>query len=253
MKYADFIPPIIFKIIQRTKKIFRVGDLRIHPFENIPETLVPSWILDVGANVGDVSEAALISYPQCRVICFEPVKTTFEVLQKRLAPYGDRAVLINEALSDENGTCEINITSFHGANYIALQSDFHKDLNPHVYEMGREVIKIARLDDIATTIGDQKIDVMKIDVEGHELNVLKGGMNFIRDRVDTIIIEISLMRDQSWEEQSVAKIFTLLDGLGFKLINLFDIHHVSNGGDKNLMCVQVDCVFRHKNNLKLHK
>jgi FkbM family methyltransferase len=246
MKYTDFIPPIIFKIIQRTKKALRVGDLRIHPFENIPEDIVPNWILDVGANVGDVSEAALISYPKCRVICFEPVRATFELLKKRLAPYGNRVILINEALSDENGTCEINITTFHGANSISLQSDFHKDLNPHIYETGKETVTIARLDDIAPRIGDQKIDVMKIDVEGHELNVLKGGVDFIRDRVDTIIIEMSLMRDQSWEEQSVAKIFTLLDDLGFKLINLFDIHHAKKGGDKNLMCIQVDCVFRHK-------
>lgn len=252
MKYTDFIPPVIFKIIQRTKRILRVGDLRIHPFENIPKDIAPNWILDVGANVGDISEAALISYPQCHVICFEPVKATFEVLKKRLAPYGNRAILLNEALSDENGRCEINITSFHGANSISLQSDFHKDLNPHVYEMGKETISIVRLDDIAKRIGDQKIDVMKIDVEGHELNVIKGGIDFIKDRVDTIIIEISLMRDQSWEEQSVAKIFTLLDELGFKLINLFDIHHASNSSDKNLMCIQVDCVFRHKNNLKIH-
>jgi FkbM family methyltransferase len=250
MKYTDFIPPIVIKVIQRIKLILRIGDFRIHPFENIPKDMQPKWFLDVGANVGDVSEAALISYPQCRVICFEPVNATFEMLKKRLAVYGDRVILINEALSDKNGTCEINITSFHGANSISLQSDFHKDLNPHVYEIGKETISIARLDDMAKRIGDKKIDVMKIDVEGHELNVLKGGIDFIKDRVDTIIIEMSLMRDQSWEEQSVAKIFTLLDSLGFKLINLFDIHHAYQSGDKNLMCAQVDCVFRHKKNLK---
>jgi FkbM family methyltransferase len=200
--------------------------------------------LDVGANVGDVSEAALISYPQCRVICFEPVKATFEALRKRLESYGDRVVLINEALSDSNGTCEINITSFHGANSISLQSDFHKQMNPHVYEVGKEIIRIVRLDDIAARLGDQKIDVMKVDVEGHELSVLMGGIDFIRDRVDTIIIEISLMRDQSWEQQSVSKIFSLMDRLGFRLINLFDIHNIKSR-NKNMMCVQVDCVFRH--------
>jgi FkbM family methyltransferase len=203
------------------------------------------WILDVGANIGAVAEAALRSYPESHIICFEPVEATFEVLRNRLEPYSDRVTLINKALSDTNGTCEINITSFHGANSIEAQSQFHKDLNPHVVEVSKETIALVRLDDVADQLGDHEIDVMKIDVEGHELKVLKGGIEFIKNRVDTIIIEISLMRDESWEHQSVAEIFSFLNGLGFRLVNLFDFHHATPSRDTNLMCVQVDCVFRH--------
>jgi FkbM family methyltransferase len=204
--------------------------------------------MDVGANVGDVTLAALESYPGSRVICFEPVSATFGVLSQRVAPYGDRVLLRRHALADTRGSTEINLTSFHGANSIAPQAQAHKTLNPHVREVGKETIRLERLDDIAAELPPHPIDIMKIDVEGFELEVLRGGARFIAARVDTIIIEVSLMRDQTFEHQQLVDIFSLLDQLGFALINCYDLHH-DPAGKTGLMLVQMDCVFRRKTSL----
>ena len=201
---------------------------------------------NIGANIGDVTLAALKTYPECRVICFEPVDTTFQILKKRLAPYADRVTIFREALSSVNREGEINITSFHGANSIETQSQMHSTLNPHVYEVGRQRISLSCLDDIAQQFPNKEIDIMKIDVEGHELDVISGGWNFIQNNVDTIIVEASLMRDPSWDRQSFVDMFSLLGEMGFRLINVFDLNYAENS---NLMCVQMDCVFRHKSKL----
>lgn len=241
---SDFIPPIVPRLIKLTNRLIN-PNVRRHPFDQVPANLNAKLIIDVGANVGDVAAAALRTYPSSRVICFEPVGSTRATLERRLAPFGDRVVIYKEALSNTNGSAEINITSFHGANSISAQSSMHSTLNPHVKEIGKETISLVRLDELAKERNFPKVDILKIDVEGHEYEVLVGGKEFISANVDTIIVEASLMRDSSLQSQSVIEVFSLLSEMGFRLINVFDLHHVEVENFP-LMCVQMDCVFRHE-------
>lgn len=242
---AEFIPPIVFRALRYFKRrlmVARDESLRSSPFDNLPINFEAKWILDIGANVGDVAVAALNSYKDSRVICFEPVQKTHDVLKNRLAPFDDRVQLHKVALSNTTGVGEINITTFHGANSIASQASFHKECNPHVQEVGKESIELVRLDDYSANFPCEYIDIMKIDVEGHELDVLKGGIQFISSRVEFIIIEVSLMRDHSWENQAIFEIFALLKEVGFRLINVIDLHRSTDG---SALLTQMDCVFRH--------
>ena len=243
--FTEFIPPIFFRVINYVKrrlKVVRNQKVRSPPFDNLPTGFEAKWILDIGANVGDVAVAALNSYKESNIICFEPVQKTYDALKDRLDPFGDRVQLHKVALSNTTGVGEINITTFHGANSIAPQASFHKECNPHVQEMGKESIELVRLDDYCARFPCDRIDVMKIDVEGHELDVLKGGLQFISSRVDFIIIEVSLMRDQSWENQAIFEIFAILKTAGFRLLNIMDLHRT---GDGSALLTQMDCVFRH--------
>lgn len=242
---AEFVPPIVFRAMNYARRrlmAVRNQKIRLSPFNNLPSNFEAKWILDIGANVGDVAVAALNSYKESKVICFEPVNMTYDALKDRLSPFGDRVQLHRVALSDTTGIGEINITTFHGANSIAPQASFHKECNPHVQEVGKEHIELVRLDDYCVSFPCERIDVMKIDVEGHELDVLKGGIQFISSRVDFIVIEISLMRDQSWENQAIFEIFALLKSAGFRLFNVLDVHRTSDG---SALLAQMDCVFRH--------
>lgn len=248
----DFVPPIFYRAENYFRKRLtqlQSGVVRMTPFDAVPRDVNAKWVLDVGANVGDVAVAALKSYPGAQVICFEPVGSTFKELTKRLEPFAGWTHLYNCALSDRDEEGEINITTLHGANSISPQAKFHQDCNPQVRELGKEKIRLVRLDDFAVNFPSQRIDIMKIDVEGHELNVLKGGVNFISNNVDVIIIEISLMRDQSWDHQAVFEIFAFLKDVGFCLVNVMDLHRAT---DKDMLLVQMDCVFRHKRKLSQH-
>lgn len=248
----DFLPPIVvrsFKWLRRKiKPDYRVKlqkGIRAQPFDSVPFDLNVKWILDIGANVGDVTLAALDTYPECNVICIEPVKRTFSTLSENLKYFSKRVHLYNIALSDHSGNEEINLMTFDGANSILPQSEFHKHFNPHVKELDKETIILETLDDFSSKFPAQKIDIMKIDVEGYELNVLKGGKKFIENNVDTIIIEIALMRDESWKNQSIFEIFNILNEMGFRLVNVMDLCHAPD----DVLLVQMDCVFRNKTNL----
>ncbi|MES2535064.1 MAG: FkbM family methyltransferase [Pseudomonadota bacterium] len=248
----DFLPPLFHRAVRFADRKINpkpITPLRIHPFDALPLNVNPKWIMDVGANEGHVADAALQTYAGSNIICFEPVKHTFDILKEKLAPYTGRTHLYNLALSEENMRGEINITSFHGANSILPQAMFHQVLNPHVREISKEEIQLIRLDDFASSLPATEIDILKIDVEGYELNVLKGGIDFISNNVDVIIIEISLMRDESWENQGIFDIFALLNKCGFRLINITDLYYSDRAGDENMMLIQMDCVFRKKSKL----
>jgi len=249
VKIQEFVPPIFFRLRNYVKKRVqkRNGELiRYHPFDEIPENIDVSWVLDIGANVGDVAIAALESYPDSQVVCFEPVASTFKILKNNLNSFANRTYLYNVALSDEEKDFTINITTTNGANSISSQTDFHRECNPHVQEIGQEEIHLVPLDSFMNQLPNTKFNIVKIDVEGHELEVLKGGISFFSDNVDVIIIEISFMRDPSWSEQAVFKIFAFLDDIGFCLVNIVDPYHVKHG---NLLLTQMDCVFRHRRSL----
>lgn len=251
LQFGDFVPPIVSKVIKHFQpkdvKDAAPNQMRVHPFDTVPSALCANWILDVGANRGDVTLAALASFPDAHVICFEPVRSTFELLSERLRPFQSRVHLYNCALSDVEGEGQINLTTFHGANSIFPQTDRHQRIT-HVREIGKEKIKLARLDSMASEFPNRTVDIVKIDVEGCEVNVLKGGHHFLSENVDIIMIEIALMRDRSWEEQVVFEIFSLLNTAGFRLINVYDLCPTDAG---DLLLAQMDCVFRHRRNLTL--
>lgn len=251
-----WLPSSVIRLIRRGlhRNKSQAGD-RFHPFDCVPNSLKPKWIVDVGANVGDVAIAALRSYPECKVICFEPVFAQFNTLRENLDEFGDRVILFNKAVSDETGDGEINVTSFHQASSLESMSDSYRELNPTINVDSKEKIEITKLDDISIQFPTHYVDILKIDVEGHELSVLKGGMEFIAKHVDTIIIEVSLQRDESWENQQLVDIFVLMKEMGFRLVNVLDVYNSnevtqSKGGD--LMLAQMDCVFRHISKLKAH-
>lgn len=255
MNLARFFGRLAHKFTAIPEKILKTSKQSqsdiIGPFVWLPSNIKAKWIIDVGANEGHISLAALMSYPDSRLICFEPVKNQFLQLQKNLSRYKDRVIFYNIALSDQTGQADIKITNYHLANCLSPPSDFYKRMNPTIEVIGTEQVLLSRLDDISSEFPAQSIDILKIDVEGHELNVLNGGENFLRSHVDTILIEISFQRDYDWENQAFLDIFNKLRDLGFRLINIYDVYNAKglDSVSNNMLVTQIDCVFRHKRNL----
>lgn len=248
IEFNEFIPPIIFRLIGGVRKKLEQKFSKsfggvLHPFDGVPlDVFEVSWILDIGANRGDVAAAALRSYPNSKALCVEPVSETFKILEKNLAPFGSRAIFKNYAFSDVAGVGEINITNIDGANSILPQTKCHQEWNPHVVERGKEAIVLKRLDDEFRSFPASIFDIVKIDVEGFEMQVIQGGAKFFSDHVRCILIEVSFMRDISLSDQCVFKIFKILDELGYALVNLIDLYPGPKDSS-SLRIAQVDCVF----------
>lgn len=125
-----------------------------------------SVFFDVGANVGLYSIAVARQFPAARIHAFEPVASTASAFRQNLAKneLNSENITLNElALSDAPG--EAYITSeFHSSNYITT-SDSKYD---------KTLIRCTTLDDYVRDRNVDRLDFVKIDVEGHELRVIKG-------------------------------------------------------------------------------
>lgn len=148
----------------------------------------PLCIFDVGANQGQylrLIQQHLAGVP-CSVHCFEPSPTTFKILAQNA---GDRAgVTLNPfGLGREAGEFDLH-SDAEGSGLASLS---HRRLDHFGIQFSRrERVELRTLDAYCAANGVDRIDLLKLDVEGHELDALRGGARtFAERRVRAVTFE----------------------------------------------------------------
>jgi FkbM family methyltransferase len=147
----------------------------------------PRVILDVGANRGDYARLALAACPQARVLAFEPIPAVFHKLQANLGQ-DERADLFCLALADQNGPLTFDFDPTNTGNTTAVQG---VQASVHGLKRMEKIIALGRsLDSFCFEHKIDAIDLLKIDVEGFEASVLRGGAQMIAEsRISCIQLE----------------------------------------------------------------
>lgn len=141
-------------------------------------------IVDVGANVGQFSNAAKLFFPQARIISFEPDPETYADLQ--VNTHGLRDVeLHNIGLGDRDG-----VLTFY-RHELSVMSSFSDQAADAANHRGSRELPVRRLD--AVLKSDDRPDLLKIDVEGFERQVLHGAWETV-SRSRYVLIEVGLGR-----------------------------------------------------------
>jgi FkbM family methyltransferase len=138
------------------------------------------WAIDVGANVGHyTARLSKLVGPTGRVLAFEPVPRTFELLtaNARQFPHAN-VTLMNVALSDSPALAAMEVPGVEGGAYLAHLTE--RDTGLSVLCLPFDAISLPR-----------PVRLVKIDAEGHELSVLRGMTKLLtRDR-PALIVEVS--------------------------------------------------------------
>jgi FkbM family methyltransferase len=135
-------------------------------------------MFDVGANVGDYSNALYATFPKAQIVAFEPVPRTFEVLRATLAKTTVKCCSIG--LSDAEGEAVIyDYEQMIGSEHASLFPGVLKDLH-QAQTIKQTNIPLITLDAYCCDASIPMIDFLKIDTEGNELNVLKGSRAMIQ-------------------------------------------------------------------------
>lgn len=202
-----------------------------------------SVVFDIGANVGDVSLYLLHYFSQATVFGFEPCSATYERLLSNVkkAGYQERFRPFRLGFYDEETEGTLQVTSAHGANSLVAAGDEYRRMNPHVTTIATEQIPLMRLDDFVSREGIQHIDLVKIDVEGVEQQVLRGGAETFARKVETVVMEVSFVRCPRQDGEYI-RLFQLLHDYGFAPAEIYDISHAESA--KAWKLAQFDCVFR---------
>jgi FkbM family methyltransferase len=144
--------------------------------EKDPENLV---IFDVGANKGDYSILVNdIFNSTSQIYTFEPSPSVYQILSERTSNI-ENINLFNIGFSDKQRTEKL----YTSINSTSLASLYKRNLNHYNIELDNiEVIYLEELDLFCQRMLIEKINFLKIDVEGHELQVLKGSERMINER-----------------------------------------------------------------------
>ena len=152
-------------------------------------------LLDIGGNSGYWNEMFRAYYPDTVSIGFEPVKAMFDQYRLRFKDNKD-VEIINTALGSENKTMEINVARDYGLTSFLKYDDFLDNKNSNFVQ--KETVQVSRLDNyydhIRTIKGNDKPLIVKIDVQGFEVEVLKGASNVL-SLIDIAIIECSFVNE----------------------------------------------------------
>jgi len=139
-------------------------------------------LLDVGANIGTTAIAALVDHGFERVLAFEPAHENFRLLRANTAlnELKDRMQTFEVAVSDEEGSAILDVSSANAASHWLVPGGSEGP--------GRTRVPTARLDRLLDTAGivPDDVDLLWIDVEGHEGHVLAGARSLLTIGVPTV-------------------------------------------------------------------
>lgn len=139
------------------------------------------FVLDVGANVGGYSRDVVAINPSATVFAFEPHPLTFERLVSNLETYRNIR-LFNCAVGDQPTRQMLydrrsEAGTMHASIYREVIEDIHQAQST-AYE-----VNVITLDEFIKEQRLVRVDLLKIDTEGYELNVLKGGVKAIHSGI----------------------------------------------------------------------
>jgi len=144
-------------------------------------------ILDVGAHVGEFASAARVAFPEAMIYSFEPSPRAFQRLQQRMRNHhGWKGFPI--ALGDFSGQAMLKESAYSASSSLLPMSETHTREFPWTQQQGEIPIPVQRLDDLDLTIHPKAL--LKIDVQGYELQVLRGATRLL-EQIDVCLIEVS--------------------------------------------------------------
>lgn len=167
-------------------------------------------ILDIGANLGDWIEPLLAAFaPQgVRAYAFEPAPQQRARLAERLAPFGNAVTIRPQAMGAEQATGHFRVTGASTGSSALVETGAQ---NSGIIE-----VEIETLDRFVATEGIDHVHFVKIDTEGHDLNVLRGAAETLRqNRIEALLFEYNHL----WigTGSTLADVFRLIEPLDYQL------------------------------------
>lgn len=145
-------------------------------------------VIDAGANVGVLAIGFALLAPRGKVVAIEASPTTFADLQRNVHAAGiDHVDLMECAVGERAGTLE-----FFDSGWFSAGSFVKEPTMASALHEGSISVESRPIDDIVAKLALDRVDLVKLDVEGHELPALRGARETLARFRPVAVIELNL-------------------------------------------------------------
>ncbi|MEI6666735.1 MAG: FkbM family methyltransferase [Acidobacteriota bacterium] len=196
-------------------------------------------VVDVGANVGQYAEQLRHDGYTGWIVSAEPVRATYDALASRAAA-DSRWRTMNLAFGEQAGIAQINVSQMSEFSSCLTQLPAAQAFVPEARVLRQESITVARLDDAFAEFPAGRA-YLKIDTQGFEEQVLKGGAaclsNFLGIQMELSVVHLY---EGTWRfHEAVAYMVER----GFEISNILPVNF--DPADQ-VSLLEVDCIFRRR-------
>ena len=222
----------------RYRRGLRYGVAAAIEHSSVLSALDCATVVDVGANIGQFALAARTCIPRARVIAFEPLAQPARLFRRVFE--GDAKVELHQlALGAESATIEMHVAAQVASSSILPITSLQSRIFPGTYEESAEPVRVEPLETVIAADTIQPPALLKLDVQGFELQVLQG-CGALLQRFAHVYVECSFV--ELYENQALAsEVVRYLCDSGFLLSGIYNVRYHSGRS------VQGDFLFRNRN------
>ncbi len=200
--------------------IYKKLPLGINPFIDIQFKFKDysfTLFFDIGANTGQTVKDIRKVFPKTAIWSFEPVEKTFKILQVNTVNqkvncfqigFGSQDMETEILISNDNSVSEMN-------------SIFNVGIK-NINSLEKEIIQIKKLDTFCINHSINKIDYVKIDTEGYDLEVLKGSYELLKNQsISFVEVEVSMNPENTYHVK-FEKIKEYMESFDYRVFGIYD-------------------------------
>jgi FkbM family methyltransferase len=204
--------------------------------EDVPFQHDFASVIDVGAHHGQFALFARHRFLHAQLFCFEPLPDAQQII-RQVFPQPGQIELFEVALgSDTAAVQKMHVSRLDDSSSLLPITDRYTTAFPGTEEAVSINVSVKRLDDVLAEPAPARPCLLKIDVQGYELEVLRGSDRVLQD-VDEVFLECSFV--ELYTGQALAgEIIAYLWSKGFTLSGVFGIKRDVAG-----RCLQADILF----------
>jgi FkbM family methyltransferase len=167
------------------------GDSPVSTCAHLLETVPHPVVFDVGAHVGEITLACRARMPEARIFSFEPFPSSREILLRNIG--GDPlTTVVPLAVSDCKGTSVFHSNKLDATNSLLPSSTSGGKLWGGVQRNLTTIpVETTTLDEAAAALSVERIDILKLDIQGGEYKALLGARRLLEEgRISIVWLEI---------------------------------------------------------------
>jgi FkbM family methyltransferase len=194
-------------------------------FKNLKKTKFLS-IIDIGANRGQFALIARNYYPNANIISFEPLEEPAKTF-RHIFNSDSNTLLYENALGPIHKKMEIHISKQDDSSSLLPISGLQNDIFPGTAEKETRTVEVKTLDEILSVDSIKQPALLKVDVQGFEIDVLKGCESLL-PLFEYIYVECSFV--ELYVGQSLAhEIISFLRAFKFALTGIYNLSYSKQG------------------------